>query len=470
MGRRWLSKMLYAQRSRHGVWKYRRAVPKALSLLVGRSEIIVSLRTRDDREAQLAYVKAHGEVEAHFKNLSKLAANPKSANSDKEIWELSMAFMRQIKLPYLPLDDMKAQESFDDGPSQFEQRLDYIENLGIEVDDPRTRDREIEASWKAKAILGALTKPQFCMSDALRVYFEQRAPELAAMTPRQERRYRFDKENVVNSLQEALGEDKPHAKINRSDARTLRDYFRSKGLAISSVNKHVMTAATIWKVAAQDQEVSSANPFVGHTIADPVPDIEKRNPLSPEEVSLLLARREHMNPELATILIVLAYTGARMAEITGLFSKDFVRGNSTSVPHIIIRPNDLRNLKNHASRRSVPVLGEALRSLDAIVEVNSQDSGQPIFERYSGDKGPTNASAALMKQLRVTVTKDKKKTIHSLRHTVKQALRDVGCPKDVSDGIQGHSSGDASASYGSGHSVEVMSGWLKKAHAIIGLS
>ena len=469
MGHKWLSKMLYAQRSRHGVWKYRRAIPQALRLAAGRREINVTLSTRDDLEAQLAYVKAHGEAEAYLKTLVKLAANPKSANSDKEIWELSKAFMQQLKLPYVTLDDLKAQESFDDGPSQFEQRLEYVEDLGIDVSDPRTRDGEINASWKAKAILGALKRPQFCMSDALRVYFEQRAPELAAMSPRQVKRYRLDKERVVNALRLVLGEDKPHASLTRADARSLRDYFRHKGLAISTVNKHIGTVATIWKVAAQDQEVALANPFMGHEISDPVPAIEKRNPLSPNEVASLLARRDHMSPDLAVILTLLAYTGARIAEVTGLRLNDFLRGNSTGVPHLVMQPNELRGLKNHSSRRRVPVLGEALTSLEAMVEGKSPDSSQPIFERYSGDNGPTNASAALMKHLRAVGINDKKKAIHSLRHTVKQALRDVGCPKDVSDAIQGHSSGDASASYGSGHSLEVMNGWLKKAHVIIGL-
>ena len=51
--------MLYAQRSRHGIWKYRRAIPQALRLAAGRREINVTLSTRDDLEAQLAYVKAH---------------------------------------------------------------------------------------------------------------------------------------------------------------------------------------------------------------------------------------------------------------------------------------------------------------------------------------------------------------------------------------------------------------------------
>ena len=133
--------MQYAHRSRHGIWKYRRAIPQALRLAAGQREINVTLSTRDDREAQLAYLKAHGEAEAYLKTLTKLAANPKSANSDKEIWELGKAFMRQIKLPYVPLGELKALESFDDGPSPFEQRLEIVgDKLGIDVDNPPEND------------------------------------------------------------------------------------------------------------------------------------------------------------------------------------------------------------------------------------------------------------------------------------------------------------------------------------------
>ena len=421
MGRRWLSQMQYAHRSRHGIWKYRRAIPEALRLVAKKREINVSLRTGDDLKAQPEYVKVHGEAEAYLKALARAAANPKSVDNDKDAWELGRAFLRRLRMPYVPLAELKMQDLGDSGPSQLEQRLEYIEdNLGIDTSDPETKDSAINASLEAKAILGALKKPQFCMSDALSVYFDQRAPEMAEMSPRQKKRYQLDKQKAVKCFQLAINEDKPIASINRSDARTLRDYFRDEGLAISTINKHVATVATIWKVAAQDQELASANPFVGHAIADPIPDIEKRSPLSREEVSLLLGRRSQMNLELASILTVLAYTGARISEITGLCSNDFVRGNSTNIPHIILRPNELRGLKNHSSHRKVPILGEALRSLAVIVEAKSQDSGQPIFDRYSGDNGPTNASAALMKHLKAARVTDKKKAIHSLRHTVKR--------------------------------------------------
>lgn len=284
--------MQYATRSRHGIWKYRRAIHQVLRLAAGKREITVSLRTKDDREAQLAYVKAHGDAEGYLASLTRMVANPNSKTNDNDIWKLGQVFLQKIRLPYVPLADLRTQEHYDEGPTQLEQRLEYVEaQLGIDMDDGwRERDRRIAASLEAKAVLGVLKQPKFCMSDALRVYFEQRAPELSAMSPLQRRRYRLDKDKAINSLQVAIGEDKSISTLTRSDARTLRDYFRGRGLAISTVNKYMATVATIWKVAAQDQELSSTNPFTGHAIDDPVPKIEKRNPLTTDEVALLLDR------------------------------------------------------------------------------------------------------------------------------------------------------------------------------------
>ncbi len=170
--------MLYAHQSRHGVWKYRRAIPKALTLAAGKREINVTLHTRDERQAQNSYVKVHGDAEQYLQSLARMVANPKSATNDKQIWELGQAYLRSLKMPYVPLNELKVQEQFDDGPSRFEQRLDFVEeHLGIDVYDPEERDREIEASWQAKAILGALKKPSFCMSDALCQWRRQIVPE-----------------------------------------------------------------------------------------------------------------------------------------------------------------------------------------------------------------------------------------------------------------------------------------------------
>ncbi len=72
-----------------------------------------------------------------------------------------------------------------------------------------------------------------------------------------------------------------------------------------------------------------------------------------------------------------------------------------------------------------------------------------------------------MKSLRATGINDPRKSIHSIRHTVKQQLRDAGCPKDVRDAIQGHASNSISENYGLGHSLAVMLDWMTRINARI---
>jgi hypothetical protein len=45
---------------------------------------------------------------------------------------------------------------------------------------------------------------------------------------------------------------------------------------------------------------------------------------------------------------------------------------------------------------------------------------------------------------------------------MKDRLREAGCPKDIRDAIQGHSSGDVADTYGQGHTLKTMHGWLEK--------
>ena len=66
-----------------------------------------------------------------------------------------------------------------------------------------------------------------------------------------------------------------------------------------------------------------------------------------------------------------------------------------------------------------------------------------------------------MKRLRTVIT-DKNLTIHSLRHRMKDKLRNTGCPEDVSLAIMVHSSNTVAANYGSGYALEVMREHLEK--------
>ena len=79
----------------------------------------------------------------------------------------------------------------------------------------------------------------------------------------------------------------------------------------------------------------------------------------------------------------------------------------------------------------------------------------PLFPNYAKDRGADSCSAMLMKRLRSVIT-DKKLTMHSLRHRMKDKLRNTGCPEAISLAILGHSTNTVAANYGSGYALEVM--------------
>ena len=72
-----------------------------------------------------------------------------------------------------------------------------------------------------------------------------------------------------------------------------------------------------------------------------------------------------------------------------------------------------------------------------------------------------NCSQMLMKRLRRVIT-DKKLTMHSLRHRMKDKLRNTGCPEAISMAILGHGSNTVATNYGSGYALDVMREHMEK--------
>jgi hypothetical protein len=52
--------------------------------------------------------------------------------------------------------------------------------------------------------------------------------------------------------------------------------------------------------------------------------------------------------------------------------------------------------------------------------------------------------------------------MHSLRHRMKDKLRNTGCPEAISLAILGHSANTVAANYGSGYALEVMREHMEK--------
>ena len=93
--------------------------------------------------------------------------------------------------------------------------------------------------------------------------------------------------------------------------------------------------------------------------------------------------------------------------------------------------------------------------------IKGKTAEEPVFERYAKDRGMDNCSQMLMKRLRTVIT-DKKLTMHSLRHRMKDQLRNTGCPEAISMAILGHGSNTVAANYGSGYALDVMREHMEK--------
>lgn len=407
---KWIQRLPYLQRTRHGIFRYRRVVPPSLRKPAGKREILVSLRTKSVQVAQGRFIRAHAETESWLASLR--ATLPEAA----------------------------------EGPSPC--------------------DTALEWDWVPPPLKPAPAEPEarngLTVSEALELYLAEKRDEFAAYHGRQLQVRVNEKQRVVSYLLASLGGDRSVETLTRADARSFRDYLGRKGMAAGSVKKNIRIAGAILAVAIAERQIMMPNPFHRLAVKTDVAAIDARLPLTKEEIQTVLALP--VNRELQTILVLLVCTGARLGEIAGLVWGD-VCLSEQSAGYIEVRPNAVRRLKTAASRRSVPLLQSAEMALQRFREEQERPlkPEQPVFPRYGRSGGPDAASAALMKAIRAGGIKDPKKSVHSIRHSVKQALRDAGCPWDVRDAIQGHVASGISEHYGTGHSLAIMRKWLIEA-------
>jgi integrase len=107
----------------------------------------------------------------------------------------------------------------------------------------------------------------------------------------------------------------------------------------------------------------------------------------------------------------------------------------------------------------LPLSPKAIKTLDELSQ--GKDLEAPLFPQYAKERAGDNCSAMLMKRLRTIIT-DKKLTMHSLRHRMKDKLRNTGCPEAISIAILGHGSNTVPANHGSGYALDVMRERMKR--------
>jgi integrase len=178
---------------------------------------------------------------------------------------------------------------------------------------------------------------------------------------------------------------------------------------------------------------------------------EKRPSFTKAELRQLIEAARIQDDERRRLVLCLALTGARLAEIVGLRKRDV----DLEKMIISIVPHASRSLKTTNSKRRVPLhpwAAEALKN-----QVIESKNGY-VFPAYANeDSVKSDSASAMLKKWLGTVLPQTQKTAHSMRHTMADLLREVETPSAIRHAICGWSNQEGVAEhYGEGYTDQVL--------------
>ena len=443
----------YLKRSgKKGNFSFRISVPEALRQTIGRREIKKSLKTSDPRKAMLMAMALYDDSQRLF-NSSRSKDSQEA--TPIELYEQSVQWLKGLGVNKIEMEyPQTAKEE-----SEAAGRLAVADSLIDKVQDGEGTALD---GYKIEALQGTIERPVPSVKDAVNLYLKERNGE-AARAKANNLTFNQMIRRYESYLLASLEEDRLLTSVNRADARAFRDYLvgqkdkRStrkgfkKALKPGSINKAIQIISAIFTVAIREWELKAINPFTGLKVEETENQRDKRRSFTDAELTAYLSALDRVNIQAKQCAILMVYTGARTGEIGGLEAQDVhLEGQ---IPHIIIRPNGVRQLKTPSSKRTIPLIGEALNA--AKVALGAIPKGQPVaplFARYGKPRGQDGLSAVLMKVIRDKMKiADPKLVAYSARHTMKDKLRNALVQPDLQDAIMGHTRGQVSEGYGDGY-------------------
>lgn len=194
---------------------------------------------------------------------------------------------------------------------------------------------------------------------------------------------------------------------------------------------------------AEERGMIANNPFAGLNLRRKGTPVAKRLPFRRSQLEDLFALDMPERDRLC--LSVLAATGMRLDEVALLEWSD-IREEGGIAYFDLQRVNKL--VKNGNAARQLPV--------PAGLRLPPVGAGRIFDYRIDEDgKAENAASKALMRHVRKVRDDptDRRFTVHSLRHSYKDAMREAGIASDMQDFLMGHQGVGEGGRYGSGPSL-----------------
>lgn len=262
--------------------------------------------------------------------------------------------------------------------------------------------------------------------------------------------------------------DKAVEDVSREDVHRWMAKCVEKGHSKGTIQRRLNAIKAIFSRFIKEKELDIPNRFDDHDVPASAKKAKKRLPFSAEDLKAIQRACKEKDDDIRWIAAMQSDTCTRLAEIVGLRLSDIVL--DTEIPYIKIEAHEARGLKtieddstgdgDGFSERAIPLVGVALWAAQR-VKATAAKHQVYAFPRYTkgGRCNATAASATINGWFR---SKKINHTTHELRHTMKDRLRNVGCPEDVRKQIGGWARKDMSETYGLGYSLKVCHEWLLK--------
>jgi len=436
------------QRSPGGPIIYQRAIPSDLRSSYPGKTVKHDLKTTDIAEAARAVTAFNKRYEAEW---AGLRAAPGSASQSVKAQATAM-LIRHGLTP----GDMTS-DNADVFLSGLQEKLHAFAR-GDEAIADDAAPAEYLSPVEVVALRMVQGKQRDTLTDALALYLEvhpkKDAPKFVTFQSR-----------AFASLVAVTG-DKDIAAFTRADVRA---YIAASLLRVktASVLRNVGVLSAVFATYIKEHGLATPNPFADPVIPRLGHDSIKRMPFTLPELATLEAACRGRDDPPRWILAMLAGTGVRLGEVVGLAMSDLVL--DAPFPHVILQVHPWRDIKGAnglpgVKDRMVPLVGVALWAAQR-VKAEAAPGAVFAFPRYTTAIANTasTASATLNKWMRSLPLPH---TCHELRHTVKDLLRAVQCPQDITEAIQGHGTRSVADGYRLGYDLKVKTEWLTKAVAL----
>jgi integrase len=150
------------------------------------------------------------------------------------------------------------------------------------------------------------------------------------------------------------------------------------------------------------------------------------------------------------IPLMAAHTGARREEIAQLYVSDVRQHESGQWFMRVTDDRPDKSVKTDSSRRDIPIHDDLI-DLGLLTLVQGRELDSRIFPQLTKVSGRYSGIVAkhwlqLVRQW--GIYREGRSPLHAFRHTFKTLAREHGIPKEVSDWVTGHASGNVGDTYG----------------------